>query len=174
MPLMPRLYSLRRNLLQRERVERELAEEIEACLEMLVQAKVAEGLGPEEARRAALIELGGVEQVKESVREVRVGHFFRTVWQDFRYGVRWLRRSPGFTAVAVLTIALGVGANTAIFSVVNAALLRPLPYNDPSGLVLLWGADRATGAERGQVSATDAADWRAQARSFEAVATYGD
>src|ERR1044072_3083482 len=94
MPLIPRLTSLRRNLLQRERVERELDEEIEACLEMLVQAKVAEGLSAEEARRSALIELGGVEQVKESVREVRVGHFFRTVWQDFRYGARSLRKSP--------------------------------------------------------------------------------
>lgn len=102
MPLIPRLESLRRNLLFRDRVERDLSEEIEVYLEMLTRAKVEQGLGPEEARRAALIELGGVDQVKESVREVRVGHFLGTVWQDLRYGVRTLVNSQAFTTVAVL------------------------------------------------------------------------
>src|ERR1044072_1332530 len=106
MPLIPRLASLRRNLLRRERVERELAEEIDACLEMLAEAKIAEGLSPEEARRAALIELGGVEQVKESVREVRVGHFLRTVWRDFRYGARSLRNSPGVSGLGRGTLSV--------------------------------------------------------------------
>jgi putative ABC transport system permease protein len=145
-------------------VERELAEEIDACLEMLAQAKVAEGVDPEEARRAALIELGGVDQVKESVREVRVGHFFRTVWQDLRYGARTLRKSPGFTAVVVLTLALGVGANTAVFSVVNAVLLRPLAYRDPSRLVTVLHDGWAP------VAPANFLDWREQSRSFESMA----
>jgi putative ABC transport system permease protein len=173
-PLLPRVFSFLRNLFRKAQADRELDEELRAYVELLAEEKVEAGMGEAEARRAALIELGGAEQVKERVRDVRLGANMRRLMQDLRYGVRVLAKSPGFTAVAVLTLALGIGANTAIFSVVNAALLRPLPYRDPSGIMLLWGADRATGAERGQVSATDVADWRAQARSFEAVATYGD
>ncbi|HEV7891974.1 MAG TPA: ABC transporter permease [Pyrinomonadaceae bacterium] len=172
MPLIPRLASLRRNLLHRDRVERELAEEIDACLEMLVEAKVAEGLNPEEARRAALIELGGVEQVKESVREVRVGHFFRTVWQDFRYGARSLRKSPGFTFVAVVTLALGVGANTAVFSVVNAVLLRPLPYENPGQLVRLWADSSGQRTDRNQFSPAEVTEFRDQLTTFEEVGLF--
>jgi len=87
MPLIPRLASLWRNLLHREKVEREFTEEIQAYLEMLTEAKIMEGLEPPEARRAALIELGGMEQVKERVREVRMGYFLETLWQDLRYGI---------------------------------------------------------------------------------------
>src|SRR5215213_10109721 len=163
MPLIPRLASLRRNLLQRDRVERELDEEIDACLEMLVQAGVAEGLTPAEARRAALIELGGVDQVTESVREVRVGHFLETLWQDVRYGVRVLVKSPAFTTVAVLSLALGIGANTAIFSVVNGILLRPLPYPDPERIVDVWHTppqESFPGLDRFSVSPGNYLDWR--------------
>jgi hypothetical protein len=94
MPLLTRLASLWRNLLLKDRVEREFSEEIEAYLEMLVEAKVAEGVEAGEARREALIEIGGVEQVKERVREVRMGYFLETMWQDFRYGLRVLVKSP--------------------------------------------------------------------------------
>jgi predicted permease len=175
MPLIRRLDSLRRNLLFRERADRELAEEIQAYLELLTQAKAAEGLGPEEARRAALIELGGVEQVKERVREVRMGHFIGTVWRDLRFGVRTLLKSPAFTVVAVLSLALGIGANTAIFSVVNGILLRPLPYPEPDRIVDVWHTPPQAsfpGQRIFSVSPANYLDWKQQSRSFEQMAVY--
>jgi putative ABC transport system permease protein len=94
-----------------------------------------------------------------------------TLWQDLKYGIRMLARSPGFTIVAVLTLALGIGANTAIFSVLNAVLLKSLPYSQPDRLVMAWGDERAVSNSRSQVSATDVMDWRAQNNVFEDVAT---
>ncbi len=122
-----------------------------------------EGMAPEEARRAAKIELGGVEQVKEQVRAVRTGAWIDSLLQDIRFGVRMLRKNPGFTAVAVLTLALGIGANGAIFSVVNSVLLNPLAYKNPDRLVTIlhYGSS--------PVSAGNYLDWRDQSKSFEAM-----
>jgi hypothetical protein len=95
------------------------------------------------------------------------------VVQDLRYALRQLRRSPGFTAVAIITLALGIGANTAIFSVVNAVLLRALPYKNSDGLVLLWSDERASGGQRDQVSFTDVDDYRSQNHVFENIVAFG-
>ena len=167
MPLLPRVNSLWRNLVDKEKVDRELAEEIRAHLDLLTETKIKQGLTPEEARRAALVELGGVEQVKESVREVRHGRLLEDVWQDARYAVRSLRKHPSFAVIAIFTLALGIGANTAIFSMINAVLLRPLPYSDADRLVVLTEtvAERPIG-----VSYPNFVDWRNQNTVFENIA----
>lgn len=97
-----------------------------------------------------------------------------TLLQDIRYGARMLFKSPGFAAVAILSLTLGIGANTAVFSVVNSVLMKALPYHEPQSIVLVWGEDKAGGTSRGQVSATDVADWRARNHIFEDISTYSD
>src|SRR5215467_1980208 len=133
-----RLTSLLRNLLHRKREERELDEEIRAHEMLLADEKIRAGMNPQEAHRQALLELGGLEQLKEQVREVRAGYVLGTFLQDVRFGLRMLRKSPGFIATAVLTLVLGIGANTAIFSVVNGVLLRSLPFEDAERLMIVW------------------------------------
>lgn len=167
MPFLPRVNSLWRNLFNKEKVDHELAEEIRAHLDLLTETKIKQGLAPEEARRAALVELGGVEQVTESVRAVRQGRLLEDLWQDARYALRSLRKHPGFTVIAIFTLALGIGANTAIFSVINAVLLRPLPYADADRLVVLTEtvAERPIG-----VSYPNFVDFRNQSTTFENVA----
>ena len=136
--LLHRLRSLFRTLFRKDDLNAELDAELASYLDMLVAEKMERGLGEAEARREARLELGGASQVKTQVAERRIGAGFETLGQDIRFACRQFARNPGFALVAAITLALGIGANTAVFSVVNEILLRPLPYGDEDGLVTVW------------------------------------
>ena len=148
--------------------ERDLSQELRFHFEMLEERHRARGLDPAAARRAARLDLGGDAQIAEAWRDQRSLPIVETLWQDLRYGFRMLRRTPGFTVAALVTLALGIGANTAIFTVVDAILLRPLPYADPGRLVTV--GDRTPRGFSSNVGFATVLDWRERSRTFESFA----
>jgi putative ABC transport system permease protein len=166
------LRALIRNLFRRRRVEQDLDQEIRSFADMLADEKARGGMSRQEAQRAARIELGGIEQVKEQVRASRTGAWLDALAADLRYAFRALKRNPGFAAVTVITLALGIGANTALFSVVNALLLRALPYKDAERLVYVTEFWPHEPAALGPPN-PDFTNWRAHSRLIEDVQAYG-
>ncbi len=167
-----RLKNLFRNIFAKQHSDRELDDEVHSYVDLLANEKIREGMGSAEARRVAQLELGGVEQVKEQVREVRAGAWLDSLFQDLRYGARMLRKNPGFTAIAVLTLALGIGANTAIFSIVNALLFQPLPVNSPSELVDVYTTTSGELINYAPMAYPDYKDFRNQNTTLAGLAAF--
>jgi hypothetical protein len=172
MPAYRRIISTFRSLFRKEELDRDVDEELASYLALLTAEKVRAGMSPEEARREARVELGGVEQVKEKVREKRVGAMIDTLFQDVRYAIRTLKKNAGFTVVAVLILAMGIGATTALFSTIDTALLSSLPFQEPGRLVV--GRKTWDGVMSGPVSRVDYFDYREYSRSFEELAALAD
>ncbi len=166
------ILSLFWNLFRNRAVEQALDEELRSSLEALTQEKMKQGFSQSVARREALMEIGGIEQVKEGVRAVRAGHFVEDLARDIRYSLRQLRRNPGFSAVAVLTLAIGIGATTAIFSVVNGVLLKALPYPHPGRLVAVGLDLPGINQFNWPLSPPEYFTFREQNRTFQDIGLY--
>jgi predicted permease len=162
-----------RGIFTRRRVDEDFQQELDSHLALLAEENIRSGMTPEEARRAARVRLGGVTQLRETHRELQGLPRLEALVQDLRYALRMLRKNPGFTIVAVLTLALGIGANTAVYSLVNTILLRPLPYRHPEQLVVVsetapqMGGDTEVGMAAGEYL-----DYRDRSRSFTQTAAY--
>src|SRR6478672_6717265 len=169
------LHSVRHRLLallRRRRLERDLDDELAFHLAMREADYRHDGAAPAAARDAARRRFGNVLYLKEQCRDMWTFHPLETLAQDVRYALRTLRRSPGFTLVAIFTLAVGIGSNTAIFSMLDAARARALPYRDPRQLVELWGNVQRARVERRGTSFPDFRDWRMRAKSFEEMAAF--
>ncbi len=158
----------------RGRRDREFRDELESHLQLHVEDNLRAGMTPGEAHRVAMIKLGGVAQTTERYRDRRGLPEFDALRQDLVYAVRVLRRNPGFTATAVITFALGIGANSAIFSIVNAILLRPLPLAEQSQLVMIFATEARRSLQFDGVSYPAFIDWQEQNRSFESMAAFAN
>lgn len=167
MPIWPKIESFWRLVVRGRRLDDELDQELRGYVDEIAARKIAAGVDPVRARRQAAMEVGGLDGVKEAVRDVRIGRVVEETVRDIGYAWRMLRRSPGFTTAAILTLALGVGANTAIFSVVHALLIAPLPYADPSRLVFVWADQAAEGYPRAPLSGPELIDLDTRSALFE-------
>lgn len=161
-----------RSFFRKHPLDQELDEEMASHLEMAVEENIARGLPAGEARRLALLRFGGVQQARETHRETRGLPWFDVMTQDLSFTFRTLRRDPAFTIVAVLILALGIGANVAVFSVVNTILLRPLPFPDSQQLVRIVEKDPAAGESSKTYTADATQDYQQQNHSFQSVSGY--
>jgi predicted permease len=166
------LLSRMRALFVSRRQDDEFSREIAEHLEMLTADFVGRGLSPEQARREARLRFGGPMQIQESNREGRRLPFVDTTLQDLRYGIRALRKYPAYSAVAIATLAIGIGAGTAVFSVVGAVLLRPLPYRSPGALIRIFETNPLRNWTRNIAAPANWADWKVRNRSFTDIAAY--
>lgn len=177
MPLLPRLSSLLRNLFRKSRAEQELREEVDAYLEMLIEMKIEQGINPEEARRQSLIEMGGVEQVKERVREVRIGRHLETLWQDVSYAARGLRKHAQLSIIVIATLTLGIGVSAGVFSYYNAEFLRARLYKNHDSFARVYAAytrDPTRQSHYGAATLEDYLAFRDGAKSLGKLAAYAD
>ncbi len=175
--MLPVLNDLRlrlRSLFRRNQVETEMDEELRFHFENQVKKLVQSGLTLQEAQRRARLQFGGIEQIKEEHRDARGVNFIETVLQDIRYGLRMLRKSPGFTTVAVITLALGIGATIAIFSVLDGVLLKPLPYPHPERLVSVEVTPLALDPSLRGIAPEDYFVFRDQSRTFQDIGIYAE
>src|SRR5206468_6348633 len=172
MPTFLKVRSFLRNLFSIRRVEVDLDQEVRSHLELLTEENIRAGMPPKEAQRAARIELGGIEQMKEQVRDVQTANWLRSVVSDCRYAFRQLRKNPGATAVMVFTLALAIGATTAIFSVVYGVLLRRLTYSDANRIMAIF--EVSSEGRWAHLADPNFDDFRDQNRRLQAIAKYND
>src|SRR5207253_1904237 len=170
MSLLRSITSGLRALFRKEQVSQELHEELNGFLEMAAEEKMKQGMSRKDALRAVRLESGNLEVTKEIVRSAGWESFVEALWQDLRFGLRMLANKPSFTAVAVLALALGIGANTAIFSIVDAILLRDLPYKDAKRLVAVWCTEIGQPGTKIFASYRDFEEFKAHSHSLDAVA----
>ena len=164
------LAALVRNLTRKKRIERDLSDEVDSYLELSAAAKVRAGMEETAARRHAAVELGGIEQMKEQVRDARMGHFLETRLQDLRFGLRTLRKSPVFSITVALVLALGIGSTALIFTIVNSVLLEGPPYPQADRLYMLW--QNLPQEDHVTFSAREFNEWKKQSEAFESLSTY--
>ena len=162
-----------RSIVFRRRDERELAEELAFHADMNAELAERGGASPSEARRRSMLMLGGIERVKDDVRDARGTRLFHDSARDVTYAIRTLARNPGFATVSILTLAIGIGGTTAVFSAVDAVLLQPLPYQQPGQLVRLYYTEARRNEERGYVTPVHFVEYRDRASSFESMAALG-
>src|SRR5215217_9602019 len=162
-----------RALRQREAVIDDIDREMRSHVELQVEANLKAGMSPEEAREKAMRSFGNVNRAVDAAYDVKGGGLFETLAQDIRYGFRMLAKHKAFTSIAVITLALGIGANTAIFSVVNELLLRPLPFRDAQRIVMLWEVT-PEGRHQNTTSRANFRSWRDQSTSYQYVAAFTD